>query len=95
MANDHIYRHVNPKDADLQDLGRNDMVLRTTQKFVNWVSCLYFLGALAMFIFLWAYIPVLHLIWTNLLDFAFNIMYVVIGALLWPGTLLAILVCGF
>lgn len=48
-----------------------------------------------MFIFLWAYIPVLHLIWTNLLDFAFNIMYVVIGALLWPGTLLAILVCGF
>ena len=30
-----------------------------------------------------------------LLDFAFNIMYVVIGALLWPGTLLAILVCGF
>lgn len=71
------------------------MVLRTTQKFVNWVSCLYFLGALAMFIFLWAYIPVLHLIWTNLLDFAFNIMYVVIGALLWPGTLLAILVCGF
>lgn len=50
------------------------MVLRTTQKFVNWVSCLYFLGALAMFIFLWAYIPVLHLIWTNLLDFAFNIM---------------------
>lgn len=71
------------------------MVLRTTQKFVNWVSCLYFLGALAMFIFLWAYIPALHLIWTNLLDFAFNIMYVVIGALLWPGTLLAILVCGF
>lgn len=71
------------------------MVLRTTQKFVNWVSCLYFLGALAMFIFLWAYIPVLHLIWTNLLDFAFNIMYVVIGALLWPGTLLAILVCDF
>ena len=61
------------------------MVLRTTQKFVNWVSGLYFLGALAM----------LAVLWTSLLDFAFNIMYVVIGALLWPGTLLAILVCGF
>ena len=57
------------------------------------VSVLRYLAKL--FIFLWAYIPVLHLIWTNLLDFAFNIMYVVIGALLWPGTLLAILVCGF
>ena len=34
------------------------MVLRTTQKFVNWVSGLYFLGALAMLAFLWAYIPV-------------------------------------
>ena len=71
------------------------MVLRTTQKFVNWVSGLYFLVALAMLAFLWAYIPVLSILWTSLLDFAFNIMYVVIGALLWPGTLLAILVCGF
>ena len=69
------------------------MVLRTTQKFVNWVSGLYFLGA--MLAFLWANIPVLSVLWTSLLDFAFNIMYVVIGALLWPGTLLAILVCGF
>lgn len=71
------------------------MVLRTTQKFVNWVSGLYFLGVLAMLAFLWANIPVLSVLWTSLLDFAFNIMYVVIGALLWPGTLLAILVCGF
>ena len=71
------------------------MVLRTTQKFVNWVSGLYFLGALAMLAFLWANIPVLSVLQTSLLDFAFNIMYVVIGALLWPGTLLAILVCGF
>lgn len=71
------------------------MVLRTTQKFVNWVSGLYFLDALAMLAFLWANIPVLSVLWTSLLDFAFNIMYVVIGALLWPGTLLAILVCGF
>ena len=71
------------------------MVLRTTQKFVNWVSGLYCLGALAMLAFLWANIPVLSVLWTSLLDFAFNIMYVVIGALLWPGTLLAILVCGF
>lgn len=71
------------------------MVLRTTQKFVNWVSGLYLLGALAMLAFLWANIPVLSVLWTSLLDFAFNIMYVVIGALLWPGTLLAILVCGF
>lgn len=72
------------------------MVLRTTQKFVNWVSCLYFLGALAMFIFLWALYPVLHLIWTEPFGFLhLTFMYVVIGALLWPGTLLAILVCGF
>ena len=48
-----------------------------------------------MLAFLWANIPVLSVLWTSLLDFAFNIMYVVIGALLWPGTLLAILVCGF
>ena len=53
------------------------MVLRTTQKFVNWVSGLYFLGALAMLAFLWANIPVLSVLWTSLLDFAFNIMYVV------------------
>ena len=85
------------RDAGLifKILGETIWFCAQLKKFVNWVSCLYFLGALAMFIFLWAYIPVLHLIWTNLLDFAFNIMYVVIGALLWPGTLLAILVCGF
>ena len=68
------------------------MIYRTTQKFVNWVSILYAIGALAMFCWLWAYTPVLAELWTNLLGFACNFMYVVIGALLWPGTLLAMLV---
>ena len=67
------------------------MIWRTSQKFVNWVSILYALGAIGMFIYLWAYTPVLALLWTNLLEFACNIMYVVIGAVLWPGTLLALL----
>lgn len=67
------------------------MIWRTSQKFVNWVSILYALGAVGMFIYLWAYTPVLALLWTNLLEFACNIMYVVIGAVLWPGTLLALL----
>lgn len=71
------------------------MIYRTTQSFVNWTSILYFIGFVAMFIFLWAYIPTLALLWTDLCGFAFNIMYVVIGALLWPGTLLALLVFGF
>ena len=64
------------------------MIYRTTQKFVNYFS-------IAMFIFLWSYVPVIAELWTSLLDFAFNICYVVIGALLWPGTLLAILVFGW
>lgn len=67
------------------------MIWRTSQKFVNWVTLLYFLGVVGMFIYLWAYTPVIALLWTNLLEFACNIMYVVIGALLWPGTLLALL----
>lgn len=71
------------------------MIYRTTQKFVNYFSIFYFLCAIAMFIFLWSYVPVIAELWTSLLDFAFNICYVVIGALIWPGTLLAILVFGW
>lgn len=70
------------------------MVLRTTQKFVNWVSGLYFLGALAMLAFFGQIFRSFRSL-DESVGFAFNIMYVVIGALLWPGTLLAILVCGF
>lgn len=73
----------------------NAIPLRTSQRFVNLFSIFYFLCAIGMLVYLWSKVPVISELWTSLLDFAFNIMYVVIGALLWPGTLLAILVCGF
>ncbi|WP_304408591.1 hypothetical protein [Turicimonas muris] len=76
-------------------MSTNTIPLRTSQSFVNWFSICYFACAIGMFIYLWANTPVIADLWTSLLDFAFNIMYVVIGALLWPGTLLAMLVMCF
>ena len=69
--------------------------MRTSQTFVNGFSIFYAVVALATLVYLWMNVPVISTLFNNLLDFACNLCFVVIGAILWPGTLLALAVFGW
>ncbi len=67
---------------------------RTSPAFVTWFSVFYLLIAVVSCAYLWYKTPVFSELCTSLLDFAFNILFIVVGALLWPGTLLSIACLG-
>jgi hypothetical protein len=63
---------------------------RVPTSFVNSFSTFYLLIAAGTFVYLWIETPVLSEVSTDILRFTINLLYVICGALVWPGTLLAI-----
>lgn len=63
--------------------------MRVSKTFVNVLSGIYAIGALCMLGYLWVTQFNFSELFTNMVSFAANLGYVVVGALLWPGTLLA------
>lgn len=63
--------------------------MRVSKSFVNVLSGIYAIGALCMLVYLWVTQFNFSELFTNMVSFAANLGVVVVGALLWPGTLLA------
>ncbi len=66
--------------------------LRTAPAFVTGISVLYFAIALITVIYLFMTVPTFSYLWEDFISFGCNFFYVIAGALVWPGTLLAMLI---